>query len=177
MYRYEVGKLYSQTRTRWDEGTEYNFRSNVHEIRLFFRQPRPIEVQSVKTGEAQFGLVVKEDVILLVFKFGALPWSDASYTWHRVPENERTLPPEELRPEERAQVTTFLINADTGILLAIRQTSFSPEFTAKLHQAILDQAQQSFDQVRFDRQLRWLYSQHQSQDLLKLAMARCKGGD
>ncbi len=137
----------------------------------------PIEVQSVKTGEAQFGLVVKDDVILLVFKFGAIPWSDASYTWHRVPENERTLPSEDLGAEERAQVTTFMVNADTGILLAIRQTSFSHDFTVKLHQAIREQSAKTFDQVLFDRQLRKLYSQYQSKDLLKLAVARCKGGD
>jgi hypothetical protein len=179
MFKYEVGKPYNANRTRWEEGTNYNFRSNMHEILLTFRNPKPIEVQSVKTGEANFGLVVQDDVILLVFKFGAIPWSDASYTWHRLALDERTLPkaPEDLGPEERSTVTTFLVNADTGILLAIRQTSFSHDFTVKLHQAIIEQSHKPFDQVLFDRQLRKLYSQHDSKSLLSLAIARCKGGD
>jgi hypothetical protein len=109
---------------------------------LFFHQPKPIEVQAVKQGKATFGLVVKDDLIVLVFKFGSIPWSDASYTWHRVPADERTLPksPDELRSEERATVTVFLVDADTGILLAIRQVSLSHDFTVQLHQAIRDQA-------------------------------------
>ncbi len=179
MYEYRVGTPYNKNRRQWEEGTNYNFRAGMHEILLTFRQPKPVEVQAVKQGEATFGLVVKDDVILLVFKFGVIPWSDASYTWHRVPAIERTLPkaPEVLRPEERAQVTTLMINADTGILLAIRQTSFSHDFTVALHQAIIEQAARPFDQVRFDRQLRALYSQYQSKELFKLASVTCKGGD
>jgi len=179
MYEYRVGTLYNKNRTWWEEGTNYNFRAGIHEILLTFRQPKPIEVQAVKQGEATFGLVVKDDVILPVFKFGVIPWSDASYTWHRVPSGERTLPksPEELRTGERAQVTTLMINADTGILLAIRQTSFSHDFTVALHQAIREQAARPFDQVLFDRQLRKLYSQYDAKGLLKLAIARCKGGE
>lgn len=179
MHLYEVGKPYSPTRTQWEEGTEYNYRGErrgVHEIRLFFRHPKPIEVQSVKQGEATFGLVVQENLIVLVFKFGAIPWSDAPYSWHMVPERERHLPPE-LRPGERETLTVFLIDADTGILLAIRQVSFSPEFTRALHQAIRAQAGRPFDQVIYDRQLRALQARYQSKDLYKIAIVRCKGGD
>lgn len=177
MYRYEVGKLYNANRTRWEETAEYNYRANIHEIRLFFRSPKPSEVQAAKQGEANFALVVQQDMILLVFRYGSIPWSDASYTIHRVPENERTLPPEMINEQERAQITLFLINADTGILLAIRQTSLSHDFTVALHQAIREQAARPFDQVLFDRQLRMLYSKYNSSALLKLAIARCKGGD
>lgn len=176
MYRYEVGKPYSN-RKQWEEGAEYNFRANIHEICLFFRHPKPVEVQAVKQGEASFGLVVQDDVILLVFRFGVIPWSDASYTWHRVPSEERTLPPALANVRERAQVTTFMIDADTGIILAIRQTSFSHEFTVALHRAIHEQAARPFDQVLFDRQLRMLYSHYDAKGLLSLAVARCKGGD
>ena len=176
MHRYEVGKLYNEKRTWWEENAEYNYRSNNHMILLTFRQPKPIEVQSVKQGEASFGLVVQQDVILLVFKFGALPWSDGSYAWHRVPADERTLP-QELGERERATVTVFLVNADNGILLAIRQVSLSHDFSVALHHAITEQAARPFDQVLFDRQLRMLYSQHDSRSLLNLAIARCKGGE
>ncbi len=179
LHAYRVGQLYHPNKTHFEENAEYNCRSGVHEIRLFLRHPKPIEVQQVKQGEASFALVVQEPVILLVWKFGSLPYSDGSYAWARVPEGERTLPkaPEEMTPQERQTVTTFLINADNGILLAIRQTSFSPSFTQALHQAIREQAANPFDQVVFDRKLRMLYSQHDSRGLLHLAIARCKGGE
>src|SRR5712692_6489009 len=124
LHAYRVGQLYHPNATHFQENAEYNYRSGVHEIRLFFPHPKPIEVQQVKQGEVTFGLVIQELVIFLVFKFGSLPYSDASFTIHRVPEGERTLPkdPSEMTPQERQTVTTFLVNADNGILLAIRQT-------------------------------------------------------
>lgn len=177
MYEYRVGTLYNANTTRWSEGAEYNYRSGVHEIRLFFRNPKPGEVQAAKQGEANFALVVQQDIILLVFRYGIIPWSDAPYAWYRVPENERTVPPDMVSEQERMPVTLFMVNADTGILLAIRQTSFSHDFSTKLHRAIREQIVRPFDQVLYDRQLRMLYSRYDSQGLLTLAIARCKGGD
>jgi hypothetical protein len=177
MYEYKVGALYNENRTQWEEGSEYNWRSGIHEIRLFFRNPKPIEVQAVKQGEATFGLLISEDVILLAFKFGSIPWSDASYTIHRVPEHERTLPPLEIGPNERQLMTIFLVDAGTGMLLAIRQVSLSHDFTVALHKAINEQAHRPFDQVIYDRHLHQLYSQYESKALFKLSKVTCKGGD
>lgn len=176
MHMYAVGQPLNPEIRQWDEGTHYNFRSSGHELVISFRQPQRAEVQAVKEGDAKFALVVKDDLIVLVFKFGSQPWSDAPYTWHRVKKDERVLP-DLPREHERAALTTFMINADGGFILAMRYMTFSSDFTAKLHQAIRDQAQQSFDQVRYDRQLRRLYSQYQSHELVKIAIARCSGGD
>jgi len=132
MHKIEVGKLYSETRTSWPEGVEYNWMHNVHELRMFFRNPQPQEVQSVKSGKVEFGLVTEEDVILLLFRFlGAqkgqrgIDWSDAPYSYHMLPEDRKGLPPEQLRPSERSLLNIILVNAPTGIVLAVRAVSFS----------------------------------------------------
>lgn len=177
MYEYRVGTLYHPKRTQWEEGTQFNWRSNSLLVELFFKHPKPVEIQAVKQGEATFGLVVKDDVILLAFKLGVLSWSDASYTWHRIPTDQNALPSLELRPHGRQLLTVFLIDAGTGILLAIRQVTLSHEFTVALFQAIVEQAQRPFDQVRYDRQLRQIYAHHDSRSLFRLASVTCKGGD
>ncbi len=177
MYRYEIGKPYSANRRQWDEGTQFNWRSNSLILEMFFRHPKPVEIQAMKQGEATFGLVVQHDVLLLVFKFGVIPWSDAAYTWHRVPKNEQTLPSLDLGPEARHLLNIFLIDADTGILLAIRQCSFSHDFTVALLTAIVEQSKRPFDTVAYDRQLRAIYAQYESKALFKLSSITCKGGE
>ncbi len=185
MHAIEVGKLYKEGRTSWPEVVEWNWAPDLNELRLFFRNPQPQEIQSVRVGKVEFGLVVEQDILLLLFRFlGAQPgqkgitWSDAPYSYHMVPQNRRGLPPEEaLSPDARTLLQIVLVDASTGITLAIRMVSFSHEFTERLYQAIREQAAMPFDQVKYDRQLRWLYATYpNSKQMLSRAVVRCEGG-
>ena len=109
----EVGRPYSLTRSRWPEGVDYNYRAEQHELRLFFDSPRPSEIKDITKNPARFALAVSGDVIFFCYKFGALPWSDATYSIHLVPADQQTLPPV-TGPDERALLTVILIDALTG---------------------------------------------------------------
>lgn len=183
-----VGALYHPNVKHWQEAVEYNFRGGLHELCLFFRHPQPQEVQSVERGRKEFALVVDGDVIVFLFRFHGtqgnqrgIPWSDCPYTWHKLrPEDQQVLPldPTDMTSETRAAMQIFLVDADTGILLAMRPLiTLSHEFTVRLHQAILDQIKRPFDKVTYDRQVRALQAHYQeSKDMLKIAIARCEGG-
>lgn len=176
MYKYEVGNLYSPNRTNWPEGVEYNWRSNTHELKLFYARPAVPEIVDVKRGPAEFALTVVGDILFLVFRFGPQPWSDAPYSWWMVPADQRT-PPPALAGEERALLNILLIDAGTGIIRAVRVVSLAPAFSQALHTAIQAQAAAgAFDQAAYDRQLAAAYRRYRSSAaLLAAATVRTRG--
>ena len=172
MYAYEVGKPYIPGRTNWPEAVEYNYRGGGHELRMFMANPTAREIAGIARGPVRFGLVVDDPAIVLVYRFEeAIPWSDAPYTIHAVPEDQRTVPPE-IQPGERALLTIIVIDARSGIIKGIRALSFTEQFSRRLHQAIRDQAAKPFDQAVYDAKLAALYRQFSSKQLYGRAVVR-----
>lgn len=171
MNKLEIGKPYVPGIRKWPEGIEYNYRDDTHQLRIFYPTVARDEVSSVRTGAAEFALVVAGDIILLLFKFeSALGWSDAPYSWHLVSAENRTLP--ELDAEQSPMLLISLIGADNGILEALRVISFPTEFTEKLNAAIRQQAKRPISRASYDRQLNELFRRYRTQDLLPRAIAR-----
>ncbi len=132
-HRLEVGKPYHPDRKIWPQGPQFNYRGG--ELELFFDQPTPEEVRAVKEGRAEFALYDHDGLIVLYYRFadprGGVPWSDAPYHYHLVPEPERIPPPDpsKLSPEARAILHVILVNATGGQIRALRQLSLSTELT------------------------------------------------
>lgn len=176
MHKLEVGQLYNPSRTSWPETVQYNFYANGHDLQLFFAGLTEMEIEEVQTGECEFALDVESGIIFFLCRFGSQPWSDAPYTWHRVPEEQRVLPEPEATSDSRALLQVLLIDASTGILKAIRAVSLSPQFTRALHRAIREQSMAVFNQEKYDADLAILYGRLSTKELLKRAILRTKGG-
>lgn len=178
----EVGQPYSVRRTVWPELAEYNYTQSGHELRLFFSSPSPGEVRAVRKERCDFSLVVEGSAIILQYRFGdrptkGIPWSDASFSIHLVPEQYRRVPEVDSNPEARAALQVLLIDADTGILKALRFVTLSPDFTRALEGAIQAQALQPWPgRVSYERALQTLFARSSTQDLLRRAVARTRGG-
>ena len=142
MYKLEVGKPYQPGRRRWPEGVDYNWRSGGHELRLFLGGATRHEVEAVRSGPVQFGFFAEPEGLFLIARFGTRLSFDCSYNWHRLSADDRTLPPpsEETSPKLRAILTIILVEATSGVVLALRGVTFSPEFTRAIHRAIAVQA-------------------------------------
>lgn len=174
---YEVGKLYSPNRTKWPENVEYNFRDGVHELRMFYPSPAAREIADVQSGQVRLALYPYLDVIFFCFKFGDQPWSDSPYNINLVSSEERQLPEDTDTAEQRRLLTTFLIDANTGILWVIRVVSMSPQFTRALHAAIWNQSEKSLP-GDYDAQIQRVYAANTSSQIAsKLAIATCRGGE
>lgn len=173
-----VGQLYNPLRTQWPECSQYNYRSGAHELLLFFGSPTDREVKAARKGKAEFALFVRQPVIILAYKFGdGIPWSDAVFSIHLVPESERDLPSADLESEVRATLQVLLVDAHTGILRALRLVSFSPAFTRALHTGIREQAAAPWDSARYDAAVAELYALYPSSEaFVRVAQARCTGG-
>jgi len=175
----EVGKRYIAGRAAIDPRAEYNFRGGQHELLLCLSSLTEREVEAVRRGEAEFGLVVSGDVIFFLYRFGeAIRWSDAPYSWHLVPPGERELPEPPATAETRALLSVVLVDADRNMVRALRALTFSPDFTRELHGAIREQAGRTWTVAAYDAELRRAYKRWPTTDLmLPAAVARCRGGE
>jgi hypothetical protein len=174
MQRYEVGKIYHPGKTRWQEGTDFNYRSNTLELRMFFSKLTHSDIRAIRNGPCRFHLANIDGILFFLFEFGrACPLSDNSYSWWLVPEKERTIPPD-LTPGEMAVLTIILVSAEDGIIRAMRQISLGHDFSKALYDAIRKQTQQPFDPAQHDRAIANVYRQHPTtQALLRQATATC----
>lgn len=182
MHATAVGESYLPNGGPIQERVEYNFRSGGHELLMSLANLSQKEVQAITQGSAEFALFVQGDMMLFLYRFGdAVPWSDAPYSWHLVPSEQRTLP-SEISAAEGVLLSIVLVEATTGIVKGIRVVSFSPEFSSSLHQAmppraacplgIALQALRPFP-PDYDEQLTAIYQRYQKSELLSTkAIAR-----
>jgi hypothetical protein len=177
-----VGKPYSAERWAWPEGADYNFREGGHELRIFLRHATAKEVAAIDSGPVEFGLLAEPSGLglFLVTRFGRTTSFDCSYSWHRMARvtGEKTMPPpsEETSPELRALVAIILVEATTGVVLALRAVTFSPEFTRAIHRAIAQQAAGTFPPGRHEA---WVdaMTQDSTGELWAKCTIRCRGGN
>lgn len=170
MHVYEVGKLYT-ARTHWPELAQYNYRGGEHELVLFFNHPTPEEIHDVARGEVDFALYERGAQIVMLYRFGqALPWSDAPYSIHLVPTEERVLPPETAEGAELLHVV--LVNAATGIIAALRAIAIPQDFLQVLYSAIHRQAALPFTRAIYNGELESLFARYDSAALAGLATVR-----
>ena len=127
-------------------------------------------------GRAEFGLFIEGDLMIFLYRFGHGEWSDAPFSIHMVPASESVLPAL-LTGEQRVALNVVLVSANDGIVRALRLVSFSPEFSQRLHAAILAQAALSFDQAAYDAHLARIYKLNSSTGLAGRAVVRCRGGE
>jgi hypothetical protein len=192
MFEYRVGTLYNQNKTHWNQHIEYSYRANTHELRMLLAGLSKQEIETIRSGPCRFALVEEEDVLFLCSDFGLNPysihfqrryhrhrtkqpshWSDSPYSIHMVPKDERTEPPK-LAPGEQALLHIVLVSTEDGIIRTLRIISLKYDFSVALHKAIRVQAQEPFNQARYDRQLDQNYQRYPTtQELLKQATAHC----
>ena len=173
-----VGQPYDPRRRSWPEAADYNFRAGGHELRIFLAGPTPEEIEAIRSGPVEFGMFAEPEGLLLATRFGRTVSFDTPYQWHRALPSERVPPPplEETSPEARAPLTIVLVDASTGIVLALRTVTFSPEFTRALHRAIGDQVGAPYDRASHDRWADETTRRHSTDPLWERCTTRCQGG-
>jgi hypothetical protein len=181
-----VGQPYDPARRVWPEGADYNFRGGDHELRIFLTRATPREVAVAETGRIEFGLLVDLPELYVISRFfdprhpdKMVMSFDCSYSIHRVAAEERTAPPafEEVSPALRALVSVVLVEATTGVVLALRAMSYSPEFTRVFHRAIAEQLTLPYDKTTYERVAVAKVQAYDTRQLWELCTVKCTGGD
>ncbi|HQU85046.1 MAG TPA: hypothetical protein PKY59_18035 [Pyrinomonadaceae bacterium] len=174
-----LGKPLYVGRDELPEAIEYNYRAGDHTLLLSMKNLHPREIEAVRSESAEFGLYCEDGIIFLLYRFGEiLPWSDSAFSWWNVAEEDRRIPQHRKSPAERILLKIILVEASTGIVEAIRVTTFSPEFTERLHRAIRGQAaDKEFSREEFTARSLKIYEKYSPAELAAKAFGKTKGGD
>ncbi len=174
-----IGKPLFESRTELPEAIEYNYQAGDHTLLLSMKNLNPKEIEAVRCDEAEFGLYCENGIVFLLYRFGEiLPWSDSAFSWWNVAKEDRRIPAPCENPAERILLKIILVEAATGIVKAIRVTTFSPAFTEKLHDAIRRQAtSEPFSRDEFVNRSLQIYQKFTPADFAANAVVKSKGGE
>ena len=125
----------------------HSYHHGQHDLTLLVKGDGERHIADLRSGEAEFALVVEDPLILIGSRFGdAIPWSLAPYNWHFTPREAQILPPLAKSPgEERIALAVVLVDAADKTIRARRCVTLSLDFTRALNEAIREQAQLPFD--------------------------------
>lgn len=137
---------------------QYTYFRREHELILTLRGVESQHAIAVARGEAEFALIDESPLLVLCTRFGdVIPWISAPFFWHRLPSEERVLPPVTgSEDERRLQLQIMLTDGDDGSVKATRCVTFSLDFTRILNEAIREQARLPFDPREQERRLNHL---------------------
>ncbi len=174
-----LGKPLFEGRKELPEAVEYNYQAGDHTLLLSMKNLHRKEIEAIREAESEFGLYCENGIIFLLYRFGeVLPWSDCAFSWWNVAKEDRRIPAPPANPAERILLKIILAEASTGIVKAIRVTTFSPRFTEKLHEAIKNQATgNEFPREEFITRSLAIYKNKNSAELAANAIVKTKGGE
>jgi len=128
------------------EGAAYRYDRRGHEL---LRIVRGIDVglaAAVASEPVEIALLIDGPLLVVCSRVcEVLPWTGASYHWHRIRNSERVLPPTAANTVTGARVDLTLLESIGGRVRAVRSLMLPVEFTRVLHEAILDQSRYTYD--------------------------------
>lgn len=137
MHRLERGKLYNPNRTTWPDGAlNWTLATTGVELLMTFSRPTSAEVNDVRQGPAQFGLLAGDHALMIAHRFGAQPWADAPWQLSRQEVGGYPAGLTEVGTGQHLLVQIVLVDADTGIIKALRGTTWPEPFVTALRAAI-----------------------------------------
>jgi hypothetical protein len=153
---YTVGELYDPDRPGgWPQTPHLAVIGSTAELVLSVNAPTADEVAAVETGRVQFAWVGSDHVGVLAFRFGGFrfgdgfPWCDCPYNPNRQTVDRPGL--------LSGTVFVMLVDADTGILRAIRGLRWPPRFVATVNASIKQMLGTPFSDTAEGHALEYLY--------------------
>ena len=123
-------------------GARYSFDVVGQRLALFYPGATGEEVRNVRKGEARFALVYEEPAIFFMFSFGKLPWSDAPFSVHLVPEEWRRV--RAVHPGDGGipnALEVHMVDSRSGVIKALKMYGLPHEFMLVLEKAVECQLQ------------------------------------
>lgn len=178
MHRLAVGERYNATLATIPDGTaNWRFTTTGVELLLGLSRPSSTEIRDVKTGLAQFALLSADHVLMMAHRFGTMPWSDAPWeaSRQRLAGEEPGLI--EVTASQHLMIQVVLVDADSGVVRAVRHVSWNHAFVEAVRAAIQRQLAVTGDPSRAQAQIQSWYGRYpDTQSLAAGADIRCDGG-
>lgn len=173
MKRLEVGKLFKEGKTKYQEGVTFDFDNSGGHLLIKLSNPSKSETSEVKKGKLSIGLCTYKDIVLLLYKFGSLEWMDVPYSIHLSDEYRFC---DSCNNKGFANYI-YLIDANTGILKAMRLVSWNTKFSNVFQKEVEAQKLIDFNAKSYDANLKTLYANYSTKDLIGRLQIKMIVGD
>lgn len=166
MTKLEVGQIYRQGEIIYpcQENVRFHFDNSGGLLQIFYNQPTVKEIESIRTGKLNIGLVEKNGILLTLFKFGVLNWMDAPFSPHLGPSFEF----QEVGSGQGFGITIILINAANGVIKGIRYIGAPTKWSKEFKKITLEHKEMHFDKSEYDKTLREIYENYTTDVLVKM---------
>jgi hypothetical protein len=176
MSRYEVGQPYNVNLGSIPDGTaNWRFTPLGVELLLALSDPSGREIHEVTSGLAQFALLAGDHSLIMAHKFGTMPWSDTPWDGSRQRRAGDEPGLATAGREESLMANIVLVDADTGVIKAMRAVAWNIEFASAVSDAI--NRQSGAGDAEADAEIRnWYFRYPNTVDLVAACDVRCTGG-
>lgn len=168
MWKLAVGEKFAE-RTQWpDNSFEFRYFNGNYMFQYCAASPSLQDIEKFKQGRVWLGHHFEEGIIFFLIRIdGFLGWSDQAFSINLVPLGNRTLPD---GTEGYTLLNLVLVDADTGIVRAIRSVTMSPALSLRLRSEMLQQRCIPFDKAAHNAAIERVYRKYpQSKDLARVA--------
>lgn len=127
-----IGKLYNPGKLSYDAGCYFDMSGEKCTLELFWLDVTEKDIENVLHGRATFGLWYSDDSdVFFLFHFADDAWADSAFSIMQMPPARRIRPPR-LYGRKRLNLSVMLVDAESGIIKAVRTVSLSAAFSRKL---------------------------------------------
>lgn len=166
METYEVGKRYGGALGH-DEGVMFDITDGGILLPLYFYKPDKQEIAELDASKpVRMSFLTKENVLIMLMKFGAMDWMDAPYTPHL--SRNLTHLPEKVLPGEGLAVHLLLFDTATGELKRQRLFSLRDQLSNDLIQETLRLLRNPFKMAAYNADIYKAY-QYDTDQLVRQA--------
>lgn len=149
MHVFQVGQPYNPSVKAWPEGVHVGGLSEQRmEILVAFARPTSAEVQAFRdtSNVVEVGLASHGSLVLFLAKIpGVFDWADCPYDARLMPPSQQGLP-----TIGHTLIQWIFVDAATGIILGLRASTVTPQFTMRLRELLERQAATPFNRTRYD---------------------------
>lgn len=161
---YEVGKKYPSVILHQDE-IKFDITDGGTIIPIYMRKPTANEISQLMEGTSiKMAYVARENVIIMLFKFGNLNWMDAPYTPHL--SKNLTHLPDTVSPNEGFSAHLMLFDTSNGELMAQRLFSLRSKLSNDLIHEISKMMEKPFDLKAYNSDIAAAY-RYSTDELVK----------
>ena len=167
----EIGKLYRDGVTRYQEGVMFNITNSGLTLEIYFNNPTQEEINALQGGvEYKFGLFKKDGVLFFLSKFGNLNWMDAPYSVGLCRDIEN-IDLKELTEDNGYALAVTLIDASNGVVVWNRLIGLQNRFSNILRKEFyLQKANGKVDRGEYGSKLVQIYNSYSTNAMVKNAL-------
>jgi hypothetical protein len=161
---YKVGELFSEGKTKYQEGCIFEITDSGSYLNIFFDKPNESEIKNISKAPTQIKILFKSNILFLFIKFEGEQWIDSPYTVHLSKDFTRI---QDMEDNQGLALHINLIDSSSGILKAMRLIAIDNKRSNLIKTYIEIQKEEKFDEVKHTKDLNNIYNNYSTKELLK----------